>query len=149
MSNLDPAGYLSAFGLDVNAPVKSNDEAYELIKAEIMKYSARELEQKHMEHGFCGQTCFSPQAWRNTLMGKSLARHPLINYSRVPGSASLPPVPFPIVPGDKRPLAGIKVVELARVIAAPALGAALTSFGAEVVKIESPSLPDPNVSQYC
>ena len=63
MSNLKPYDFLPAYGLDPDAPVKSKDEAYEMIKAEITKYSARELEQKNMEHGFCGQTVFSPQAW--------------------------------------------------------------------------------------
>jgi hypothetical protein len=112
--------YLKAFGLDLHAPVKSKDEAYELIKAEMIKYSARELEQKNMELGACGQTCFSPAAWRETLMGKLLDRHPLINYTRVPFGDNIPPVPFPKVESDPRPLAGIKVVELARVIAGPA-----------------------------
>lgn len=48
-------------------------------------------------------------------MGKTLARHPLINYRRVKTTEDLPPVPFLKVPDDKRPLAGIRVVELARI----------------------------------
>ena len=147
MSTFTPKPYLKAFGLNMLTPVKSNDEAYEIIKSEISKYSARELEAKNMEMGTCGQTCFSPAAWRETLMGKSLARHPLVNYTRHPLGEGLPPVPFPKVEGDDRPLAGIKVVELARVIAGPALGAYLTSLGAEVVKVEDPDLADPNVSR--
>jgi crotonobetainyl-CoA:carnitine CoA-transferase CaiB-like acyl-CoA transferase len=52
-----------------------------------------------------------------------------------------PPTPFSETT-DKRPLAGIKIVELARIIALPATGAMLTSFGAEVIRVQSRNLPD-------
>lgn len=145
MGSLHPPELLRAFDLDPEAPAKTNDEAYALIKAELEKYSARELEMKCMEKGLCGQTCYSPQEWRDTLMGRLLGKHPLINYKLQKQVAMTPPVPFSVTQ-DKRPLAGIKIIELARVIAAPAGGAALTSFGADVVRIQSPNLPDPNVS---
>jgi hypothetical protein len=144
MGSLHPPELLRAFDLDPEAPAKTNDEAYQLIKAELEKYSARELEMKCMEKGLCGQTCYTPQAWRETLMGKLLGKHPLINYKVQKQAVMTPPAPFSVTK-DKRPLAGIKIIELARVIAAPAAGAALTSFGADVVRIQSPNLPDPNV----
>jgi hypothetical protein len=68
------------FNLDPDAPAKTNDEAYQLIKAELEKYSARELEMKCMEKGLSGQTCYTPKAWRETLMGQHLGKHPLIDY---------------------------------------------------------------------
>lgn len=146
MSNLTPYKFFPAYGLDADAPMKTQDEAYEHIKSVISTYSARELEAKNMEHGFCGQTVLSPKAWRDTFMGQAAARRPLVDFSQVLGTQDLPPVPFPKSPGDDRPLAGIRVVELVRVIAAPALCALLASLGAEVVKVQSPHLPDPNVS---
>lgn len=43
MSNLDPKGYLGSWGLDSEASVKDNDEAYEVMKSIFSQYSAREL----------------------------------------------------------------------------------------------------------
>ena len=43
---------------------------------------------------------------------------------------------------DGPPLAGIKVVELARILAGPWAGQVLADLGAEVVKVESPEGDD-------
>ena len=141
----DPDALLQAMGIDVKTPAATPEEAYEIIKKVSIKYSARELEMIAMEHGLCGCTCFSPQAWRETLMGKALLRHHLIEYSEQTQAPPTAPAPFP-KSADKRPLAGIKVVELARIIAAPALGAALASFGADVVRVTSRKLVDLDAS---
>ena len=42
-----------------------------------------------------------------------------------------------------RPLEGIRVVEAATLFAAPIAGMLLGDFGAEVVKVEHPTRPDP------
>ena len=44
--------------------------------------------------------------------------------------------------GKQSPLAGIKVVELARILAGPWAGQVLADLGAEVVKVESPEGDD-------
>lgn len=141
----DPNPGLRLLGIDPDARLPSNDAAYELIKSRVSQYSAKELDMMMTEHGLCGCTCYTPEAWRQTSMAKVLARHPLINYKRKLETPDLPPVPFPVT-SDKRPLAGIKVVELARIIAAPALGQALAALGAEVIRVQKKSLADLTVS---
>jgi crotonobetainyl-CoA:carnitine CoA-transferase CaiB-like acyl-CoA transferase len=44
---------------------------------------------------------------------------------------------------DKRPMRGVKVVELGSLIAGPYAGALFAQFGAEVIKIEPPGVGDP------
>jgi hypothetical protein len=146
MGNLDPEGFLRAYGMDPETPTKSRNDAYDIIKAEISKYSAGDLELKNMEHGFTGQTCYTPRHWRETTMGRVMARHPVVDYKQVPGSSALKPVPFPMKVNDKRPLAGIKILELGRVIALPAAGALLAALGADVIAIQSPNLANIGVS---
>ena len=140
MGNLDPEGFLKAYGIDPETPTKSRSDAYDVIKAEMSKYSAGDLELKNMEHGFTGQTCYTPKHWRETTMGKAMARHPVVDYKQVHGTSSLPPVQFPKIINDKRPLAGIKILELGRVIALPAAGALLAALGADVIAVQSPNL---------
>lgn len=146
MGNLDPAGFLKAYGIDPDTPTTSKNHAYDIIKAEISKHSAGDLELKNMEHGFTGQTCYTPKQWRETTMGKAMARHPVVDYKQVPGTAALPPVPFPQKTNDHRPLAGIKILELGRVIALPAAGALLAALGADVIAVQSPNLTNLGVS---
>lgn len=44
--------------------------------------------------------------------------------------------------GDKRLLAGIKVLDLSRIIAGPVISRILAEYGADVLKITSPNLSD-------
>ncbi|RJE19139.1 CoA-transferase family III [Aspergillus sclerotialis] len=148
--SLDPWTMLRTIGItrDAEATLSSNDEAYRLIGDRVRTYRAREIEQLMLEHGLSGSIVHSPESWRNTQMGRSLARHPLVNYAKHGHGPSLPPRP-PIKLADKRPLARIKVVELARIIAATATGAALASMGAEVIRVNSSKLKDYTPAQPC
>ncbi len=54
------------------------------------------------------------------------------------------PFNHPTDPGaDRRPLAGLKVIELGQLIAGPFAGKTLADFGAEVIKVEPPGDGDP------
>ncbi|CAD0111442.1 unnamed protein product [Aureobasidium uvarum] len=132
---------LIGIGKELDAEVRTDDAAYDLIQQRVRTYRAIEIEQLMLQNGLSGNIVHSPEGWLNTEMGKSLARHPLVNYSRQSCTADLPPVSIPTL-NDRRPLAGIKVVELTRIIAGAAAGAALTSMGAEVIRVNSSKLKD-------
>lgn len=133
---------LLGIGKELDAEVRTNDAAYALIQERVRKYRARELEQLMVEKGLSGSVVFSPAGWRQTEMGRSLARHPLINYARQDQCPPLAPPPLPGTDSGKRPLHGVKVLELVRIIAGTAAGAALASLGAEVIRVNSSKLKD-------
>ncbi|GFP57143.1 acetyl-coenzyme A transferase nodX [Trichoderma asperellum] len=128
---------MSALGIKSSQKITSYNEAYELIKQKTLKLSPYDLDMMMLEKGLCGSICYTPQEWRDTKMGKDLARYPLINYKKMAHASPTPPVPFSRDLSDKRPLAGVKVLELARIIAAPASGMILASLGAEVVRVQA------------
>lgn len=139
---------LESIGIDAGANVTTNEEAAKLIAEHTKKYSPEELEMNNLYNGFCGSICFTPEQWNNSTMGKSLAAHPLVNIKEQTHAIPTPPIAFPpLNPHDPRPLAGIKVVELTRVIAGPEIGTILASFGADVIRLNAPHLPDINIMQ--
>ena len=101
----------------------------------------------YVSKGLCGSICYTPAAWSETRMAQDLERHPLINYSQQTHAVPTPAIPLSIS-SDKRPLAGIKVVELVRIIAGPVIGTTLAAFGADVIRVNCERLPDFNVSAY-
>ncbi|KAK1993395.1 CoA-transferase family III [Colletotrichum falcatum] len=137
---------LRIIGLDPSAKCDSNDEAYNIIAQHVRKYSANELEMMYVSRGLCGSICYTPAAWAETRMAQDLDRHPLINYSQQTYAVPTPAIPLSIS-SDKRPLAGIRVVELVRIIAGPVIGTTLAAFGADVIRVNCGRLPDFNSLQ--
>ena len=139
---------LESIGIHTGTNVSTNEEAAKLIAEHTKKYSPEELEMNNLLNGFCGSICFTPEQWNKSTMGKSLAAHPLVNVKQQSHATPTPPLSFPPQnPHHPRPLAGNKVIELTRVIAGPEIGTILASFGADVIRLNAPHLPDINIMQ--
>ena len=73
--------------------------------------------------------------WRSQPQGAAVATLPLFEVTRIGSSR-----PEPCGAGD-RPLAGVRALDLTRVIAGPVCGRTLAEHGAEVMLITAPHLP--------
>jgi hypothetical protein len=77
--------------------------------------------------------------WDAHPQSAALAAQPLVAIERI-GDA--PPLALPDLPRDERPLGGVRVLELTRILAGPFCGRTLAAYGADVLLVNSPALPN-------
>jgi crotonobetainyl-CoA:carnitine CoA-transferase CaiB-like acyl-CoA transferase len=105
------------------------------VQAALMQWDGEAFETAAYAGGGVVAFMRTHEQWSATPHAKALAGLPLISITKI-GEAA--PKPWPI--GD-RPLAGIRVLDLSRVIAGPVAGRTLAAHGADVLLISGPELP--------
>lgn len=106
------------------------------VQAALLQWDGEAFETAAYAAGGVVALMRSYDEWSATPHARELARLPLISIEKI-GEAA--PKPWPA--GD-RPLAGLRVLDLSRVIAGPVAGRTLAAHGADVLLISGPDLPD-------
>ena len=131
-------------GLEGHRPdVTEYHDCIDLIESHVKKFSAAELEEMNAKHRQAGVTCLKYDDFKKTNYGRSKLNLPPWTLENL--ETSTPPAPFPSrssTDSKPQPLAGIRVLELCRIIAGPVIGRTLAEYGADVMKVTAPHLSD-------
>ncbi len=126
-------GALRLLGLDPATATRSQAEEA------MLRWRAQEFEAAAGEAGLVAFALRSFAEWDATEQARALATQPLFTIERI-GDA--PPLALPLLGDSDRPLEGVRVLDLTRILAGPVGGRALAAFGADVMLINSPNLPN-------
>jgi crotonobetainyl-CoA:carnitine CoA-transferase CaiB-like acyl-CoA transferase len=105
------------------------------VQAALMQWDGEAFETAAYAGGGVVAFMRSHDQWSATPHARALAGLPLISIMKIGAAA---PKPWP---EGGRPLAGIRVLDLSRVIAGPVAGRTLAAHGADVLLISGPELP--------
>ena len=124
---------------DAVCKVLSCEPVRDEVQAALMQWDAEAFETAAYAAGGVVSMMRSREEWLASPHGKALAEQPVITIEKI-GEAA--PRAWPeLRPGGERPLAGLRVLDLSRVIAGPVAGRTLAVHGADVMLISSPNLP--------
>ena len=109
-------------------------------------WSADAFEQAAADAGLVVAAARSFGQWDAHPQALALAGQPLVAITPIgePGSppAAWPALTWPALAPGQRPLAGLRVLDLTRILAGPVAGRCLAAYGAEVLMVNGPHLPN-------
>src|SRR5262245_39559458 len=105
------------------------------VQRALDQWEAEKFETAAAEAGLVVTACRTFREWDDHPQGRAIARLPLFSIDQI-GDAPVEPLP-----AAERPLAGVKVLDLTRIIAGPVCGRTLAAHGADVLLVTASHLP--------
>ncbi|MES2716177.1 MAG: CoA transferase [Pseudomonadota bacterium] len=120
------------------------DTARDAVTQALAHWAAPAFEQAVADAGGVVAAVRSFAEWDAHPQGQALASQPLLAITPIDGGDA-PPRPWPAVQAGTttgRPLAGLRVLDLTRILAGPVAGRCLAAHGADVLLVNGPHLPN-------
>lgn len=109
------------------------------VRQALRRWNAFDFEQAAADAGLVVAALRSFGDWDRHAQGQAVALQPLLRIERI-GDA--PPLALPPLARDARPLQDLRVLDLTRILAGPVGTRALAGYGADVLLVNAPHLPN-------
>lgn len=106
----------------------------------VLEWNANELESEIVKSGGVAAMMRSRRQWQDHPQGKAISAEPLVRFSQPRNGTSCE-----WQATQARPLKGLRVLDLTRVLAGPVCTRTLAGFGANVLRIDPPGWDEANV----
>ncbi|WP_280190588.1 CoA transferase [Delftia sp. PS-11] len=105
----------------------------EAVAAAVLRWRAQDLESAVVERGGCAAAMRSAQEWAAHPQGAAVQQEPLLHWQAHPVASAARPAWQGTA---QRPLQGLRVLDLTRILAGPAATRWLAAYGAQVLRID-------------